>query len=139
MASRAVGFAASRSAGAADSETIVASGSRKTTTTVYTSDGSGGLKKESHTHVESSGSQDVHVAAMRRMEEKIRVLVEDLESEQKLRRRVEREKQDFQMQILSLSERLTEAQGGCESQADLNRRREAEMAKLRKLLEDVHT
>ena len=42
-------------------------------------------------------------------------------------------------QILSLSERLTEAQGGCESQADLNRRREAEMAKLRKLLEDVHT
>ena len=58
MASRAVGFAASRSAGAADSETIVASGSRKkTTTTVYTSDGSGGLKKEPHTHVESSGSQ----------------------------------------------------------------------------------
>ena len=38
-----------------------------------------------------------------------------------------------------MSERLTEAQGGCESQADLNRRREAEMAKLRKLLEDVHT
>ena len=45
----------------------------------------------------------------------------------------------FHLQILSLSERLTEAQGGCESQADLNRRREAEMAKLRKLLEDVHT
>ena len=39
------------------------------------------------------------MAAMRRMEEKIRVLVEDLESEQKLRRRVEREKQDFQMQV----------------------------------------
>ena len=44
-------------------------------------------------------SQDVQVAAMRRMEEKIRVLVEDLESEQKLRRRVEREKQDLQMQV----------------------------------------
>ena len=44
----------------------------------------------------------------------------------------------FHSQILSLSERLTEAQGGCESQADLNRRREAEMAKLRKLLEDTH-
>lgn len=101
-----------------------------------------------------------------------RVLIEDLDSEQQLRRRVEREKQDFQMQvgdtsdlslgnltnlllvdeqnwpectiyffsqIISLSERLTEAEGGCESQADLNRRREAEMAKLRKLLEDVHT
>ena len=36
---------------------------------------------------------------MRRMEEKIRVLVEDLESESKLRRRVEREKQDLQMQV----------------------------------------
>ena len=56
--SRAVGFAASRSAAAADSEATVAMGSRKTTkTTVYTSDGSGGLKKETHTHVESSGSQ----------------------------------------------------------------------------------
>ena len=44
-------------------------------------------------------SQDVQVAAMRRMEEKIRVLVEDLESEQKLRRRVEREKRDLQMQV----------------------------------------
>ena len=36
---------------------------------------------------------------MRRFEEKIRILVEDLESEQKLRRRVEREKQDLQMQV----------------------------------------
>ena len=48
-------------------------------------------------------SQDVQVAAMRRMEEKIRVLVEDLESEQKLRRRVEREKQDLQMQVRLLT------------------------------------
>ena len=58
MASRAVGFAASRSAAAADSEATVAMGSRKkTTTTVYKSDGSGGMTQESHTHVESSGSQ----------------------------------------------------------------------------------
>ena len=59
MASRAVGFAASRSAAAADSEATVAMGSRKkTTTTVYKSDGSGGMTKVSdHTHVETSGSQ----------------------------------------------------------------------------------
>merc|ERR1711962_135470 len=43
------------------------------------------------------------------------------------------------MQIISLSERLTEAESGSESQLDINRKREAEMAKLRKLLEDVHT
>merc|ERR1712119_177016 len=56
-----------------------------------------------------------------------------------LRRRVEREKQGYQMQIIQLSERLTEAEGGAESQLDINRKREAEMAKLRKLLEEVHT
>lgn len=43
------------------------------------------------------------------------------------------------MQIISLSERLTEAESGSESQLEINRKREAEMAKLRKLLEDVHT
>merc|ERR1712055_26902 len=52
--------------------------------------------------------------------------------------RAEHEKQQFQMQIISLSERLTEAESGSESQLEINRKREAEMAKLRKLLEDVH-
>merc|ERR1711923_39433 len=55
------------------------------------------------------------------------------------RRRVEQEKQSLQMQIISLSERLTQAESGSESQLDINRKREAEMAKLRKLLEEVHT
>merc|ERR1712001_404775 len=73
------------------------------------------------------------------MEQRIIVLEEDLESEQSLRRRIEREKHDLQVQIINLSERLTEAEGGAESQLDINRKREAEMAKLRKLLEDVHT
>ena len=76
---------------------------------------------------------------MRRMEEQIRILQEDLESEQHLRHRIEREKQELQMQIISISERLTEAESGSASQIDVNRKREAEMAKLRKLLEDVHT
>merc|ERR1712226_1498894 len=44
----------------------------------------------------------------------------------------------LQVQIIALSERLTEAEGGAENQLDINRKREAEMAKLRKLLEDVH-
>ena len=42
------------------------------------------------------------------------------------------------LQIIALSERLTESDAGCEGQLDINRKREAEMAKLRKLLEDVH-
>ena len=75
---------------------------------------------------------------MRRYEEQIRVLQEDLESEMGLRRRIEHEKQQLQMQIISLSERLTESESGSESQLEINRKREAEMSKLRKLLEDVH-
>merc|ERR1712226_512390 len=92
-----------------------------------------------HTDVQVSGSGSSESASMRRYEEQIRVLQEDLESEMTLRRRVEHEKQGLQMQIISLSERLTEAESGSESQLDINRKREAEMAKLRKLLEEVHT
>ncbi len=90
-----------------------------------------------HTHVDSSS--DTSHFAIRKLEERIRILEEDLDSEQSLRRRIEREKHDYQAQIIALSERLTEAEGGAESQLDINRKREAEMAKLRKLLEDVHT
>ena len=78
-----------------------------------------------------------HVA-LRRLEERIHVLEEDLGSEQHLRKRIEREKHDLQIQIIALSERLTESDVGNETQLDINRKREAEMAKLRKLLEDVH-
>ena len=73
---------------------------------------------------------------MRRYEEQIRVLHEDLESEQHLRRRIEREKQELQMQIISLSERLTEAESGSESQLDINRKREVSVA--RKIFASVY-
>lgn len=39
---------------------------------------------------------------------------------------------------MGLSERLEEAEGSSESQAEMNKKRDAELAKLRKLLEDVH-
>merc|ERR1711863_151096 len=108
-----------------------------TKTTTYKTDSSGNVSTEVHTHVDSSS--DANSASMRRMEERIRVIMEDLEAEQGLRKRIEREKQQLQVQIIALSERLTEAEGGAENQLDINRKREAEMAKLRKLLEDVHT
>merc|ERR1719312_2378971 len=95
---------------------------KKTTKTyVYKTDADGNVT--THTDVQVSGSSSTESAHMRRFEEQIRVLQEDLESE---------------MQIISLSERLTEAESGSESQLEINRKREAEMAKLRKLLEDVH-
>jgi len=110
---------------------------KKTTKTyVYKTDSDG--KVTTHTDVQVSGSAMSESASMRRFEEQIRVLQEDLESEMGLRRRIEHEKQQLQMQIISLSERLTESESGSESQLEINRKREAEMSKLRKLLEDVH-
>jgi chromosome segregation ATPase len=136
MATRSMAMSGRSAAGASESTSAVAS---RKTTKVYTmkTDGSGNVSTDVQTHVENNVS-DVHTSAMRRMEERMRVIMDDLESEQSLRKRVEREKHELQMQIISLSERLTESEGGAESQLDLNRRREAEMAKLRKLLEDVH-
>lgn len=37
-----------------------------------------------------------------------------------------------------MSERLEEAEGGAESQFNINRNRDAELMKLRKLLDDIH-
>lgn len=37
-----------------------------------------------------------------------------------------------------MSERLEEAEGGAESQFNINRNRDVELQKLRKLLDDVH-
>merc|ERR1719474_1641217 len=111
---------------------------KKTTKTmVYKTDSSGNVT--THTDVKVEGSSASESAAFRRYEEQIRILQEDLDSEMSMRRRIEHEKQNLQMQIISLSERLTEAESGSESQLDINRKREAEMAKLRKLLEEVHT
>jgi len=135
MSGRALAISASARGMAEDSSS--SSRMRKTTKTyVMKTDADGNVTSE---NVQVSGSGSSESAAFRRYEEQIRVLQEDLDSEHSMRRRVETEKQALQMQIISLSERLTEAESGSESQLDINRKREAEMAKLRKLLEEVHT
>ncbi|GAB0099798.1 Paramyosin, long form [Sergentomyia squamirostris] len=90
------------------------------------------------------GSADVNIeysadlSALSRLEDKIRLLQDDLEGERELRQRIEREKADLSVQVIAMSERLEEAEGGAENQFEMNRKREVEMTKLRKLLEDVH-
>jgi chromosome segregation ATPase len=91
-----------------------------------------------------AGTADVSIeysadlSALSRLEDKIRLLQDDLESERELRQRVERERADLSVQVIQLSERLEEAEGGAESQFEINKKRDTELAKLRKLLEDVH-
>ncbi|KAF4531500.1 hypothetical protein B566_EDAN004096, partial [Ephemera danica] len=94
----------------------------------------------------STGGQNADVSieytadmsALSRLEDKIRLLHDDLESERELRQRIEREKADLSVQVITLSERLEEAEGGCENQFEINKKRDTELNKLRKLLEDVH-
>ncbi|XP_055911764.1 paramyosin, long form isoform X1 [Eupeodes corollae] len=73
-----------------------------------------------------------------RLEDKIRLLQDDLEVERELRQRIEREKADLSVQVIQMSERLEEAEGGAEHQFEANRKRDTELLKLRKLLDDVH-
>jgi len=75
---------------------------------------------------------------MTRLEDKIRLLMEDIEYERELRQRVEREKADFSVQVIQLQERIEEVEAGADGQIEINRKRDAELSKLRKLLEDVH-
>lgn len=92
------------------------------------------------------GSGDVNIetsyitdmSSLSRLEDKIRLLHDDLEVERELRQRIEREKADLSVQVIQMSERLEEAEGGAEHQFEANRKRDAELLKLRKLLEDVH-
>lgn len=51
---------------------------------------------------------------------------------------IEREKSDLTVQLMGLTERLDEAEGNSEHIVEANKKRDAEVAKLRKLLEDVH-
>ncbi|XP_049829311.1 paramyosin, long form isoform X3 [Schistocerca gregaria] len=101
-------------------------------------------KSYSYRSTGGGGGADVSIeysadlSALSRLEDKIRLLQDDLESERELRARIEREKADLSVQVIQLSERLEEAEGGAESQFEINRKRDAELAKLRKLLEDVH-
>jgi len=82
-------------------------------------------------------SSTVH-AQHNALEDKIRLLQEDIEYERELRQRVEREKSDFSVQVIQLQERIEEVEAGADGQIEINRKRDAELAKLRKLLEDVH-
>merc|ERR1712126_420854 len=90
------------------------------------------------------GGADINVeyhhdhSNLSRLEDKIRLLHEDLDNERELRQRIEREKADLSVQVIQLSERLEESEGHVEGQLDINKKRDHELTKLRKLLEDVH-
>ncbi|CAO1362256.1 unnamed protein product [Diamesa serratosioi] len=104
------------------------------TTKTYTYRSGAGANSNTDVSIEYSAD----LSALSRLEDKIRLLQDDLESEREIRQRIERERADLSVTCITLSERLEEAEGGCESQFDINRKRDVEVVKMRKLLEDVH-
>merc|ERR1711941_29407 len=63
---------------------------------------------------------------------------EELEAERQARAKAERQRSDLARELEELGERLHEAGGATHSQVELNKKREAEVNKLRRDLEEAH-
>merc|ERR1711879_825275 len=69
---------------------------------------------------------------IKELQARIEELEEELESERAARAKVEKQRSELSRELEELSERLEEAGGATAAQVELNKRREAEMAKLRR-------
>merc|ERR1712083_688459 len=69
---------------------------------------------------------------------RVEELEEELEAERQARAKVERQRSDLARELEGLGERLNEASGATSAQIELNKKREAEVGKLRKDLEEAH-
>merc|ERR1712214_38816 len=69
---------------------------------------------------------------------RVEEMEEELEAERQARAKAERQRSDLARELESLGERLNEAGGATVAQVELNKKREAEVGKLRKDLEEAH-
>merc|ERR1712223_1025037 len=69
---------------------------------------------------------------------RVEELEEELEAERQARAKAERQRSDLARELESLGERLNEAGGATHAQVELNKKREAEVQKLRRDLEESH-
>merc|ERR1719323_2008379 len=69
---------------------------------------------------------------------RVEELEEELEAERQARAKAERKRSDLARELEQLGERLNEAGGATAAQVELNKKREAEVGKLRKDLEEAH-
>merc|ERR1739848_929882 len=69
---------------------------------------------------------------------RVEELEEELEAERQARAKAERQRSDLAREIEQLGDRLNEAGGATHAQIELNKKRESEVAKLRKDIEEVN-
>merc|ERR1711992_33863 len=72
------------------------------------------------------------------LQSRVEELEEELEAERQARAKAERQRSDLARELESLGERLNEAGGATHAQVELNKKREAEVQKLRKDLEEAN-
>jgi len=76
--------------------------------------------------------------AIKDIQGRVEEVEEELEAERQARAKAERQRSDLARELESLGERLNEAGGATHAQVELNKKREAEIQKLRKDLEEAH-
>merc|ERR1719384_1222072 len=76
--------------------------------------------------------------AIKEVSSRVEELEEELEAERQARAKAERQRSDLARELESLGERLNEAGGATNAQMELNKKREAEVQKLRKDLEEAN-
>merc|ERR1719323_1589476 len=76
--------------------------------------------------------------AIKENQGRVEELEEELEAERQARAKAERQRSDLARELESLGERLDEAGGATAAQMELNKKREAEVQKLRKDLEEAN-
>jgi myosin heavy chain 6/7 len=69
---------------------------------------------------------------------RVEEMEEELEAERQARAKAERQRSDLARELEQLGERLNEAGGATSAQIELNKKRESEVQKLRKDLEEAH-
>merc|ERR1712242_565324 len=74
--------------------------------------------------------------SIKELQGRIEEMEEELEAERQARAKAERQRSDIARELESLGERLNEAGGATAAQIELNKKRESEVAKLRKDLEE---
>merc|ERR1712180_304588 len=74
--------------------------------------------------------------SVKELQGRIEEMEEELEAERQARAKAERQRSDLAREMESLGERLNEASGATAAQVELNKKRESEVGKLRKDLEE---
>merc|ERR1719249_23566 len=76
--------------------------------------------------------------SIKELQGRVEEMEEELEAERQARAKAERQRSDLAREIEQLGERLDEAGGATHAQVELNKKREAEVAKLRKDIEETN-